>query len=300
MEHNRVIALGFFDGVHQGHGALLQKARQRAAEQGRTAVALTFDAHPDTVVFGQPVELINTLADRQFLMTQRYHMDEVLTAHFDRAMASMPWEVFVEDYLVKRLGACHVVCGHDFTFGVKGEGNPQRLQEKCAALGVGCDVIDQVAYGGFPISSTHIRQLIHQGSMEEAAHLLGHPHLLTGIVSHGKELGHRLGIPTANLPLPAGILAPAFGVYAAKVFLPDGSQWIAVTNVGVRPTVHDNLGVLVEPWLLDYDGILYGQTIRVEFYRHLRGERKFESLDALKAEILRNAEETRRYFQLHI
>ncbi len=298
MEHNRVIALGFFDGVHQGHGALLQKARQRATEQGRSAVALTFDAHPDTVVFGQPVELINTLADRQFLMTQRYHMDEVLTAHFDRAMASMPWEVFVEDYLVKQLGACHVVCGHDFTFGVKGEGNPRRLREKCAALGVGCDVIDQVAYGGFPISSTHIRQLIHQGSMEEAAHLLGHPHLLTGTVSHGKELGHRLGIPTANLLLPEGILAPAFGVYAAKVFLPDGSQWIAVTNVGVRPTVHDNLGVLVEPWLLDYDGILYGQAIRVEFYRHLREEKKFESLDALKAEILRNAEETRRYFQL--
>lgn len=296
MEHNRVIALGFFDGVHRGHRALLRKARQRADALGCAAAALTFDAHPDTVVFGQPVELINTVADRQYMMTQRCGMDEVLVAHFDRAMAAMPWEVFVERCLLEQLGARHVVCGHDFSFGSKGQGNPQRLAEKCAQLGIGCDVIGRVEYGGFPVSSTHIRQLIHQGRMEEAAQLLGHPHLLTGTVAHGKELGRRLGIPTANLPLPEGVLSPAFGVYAAKVFLADGSQWTAVTNVGVRPTVRDGLGVLVEPWLLDYSGSLYGQTIRVEFYRHLRGERKFESLEALKAEILKNAGETRRYF----
>lgn len=298
MNHDRVIALGYFDGVHRGHGALLQKARQRADTLGCTAAALTFDAHPDTVVFGQPVELINTMADRQYLMTQRYGMDEVLVAHFDRAMAAMPWENFVEDYLVEALGARHVVCGHDFTFGHRGQGNAQRLLEKCAALGVGCDVIGRVEWNGFTVSSTHIRQLIHQGSMEEAAQFLGHPHLLTGIVVHGKQLGRQLGIPTANLPLPQGVLSPAFGVYAARVFLPGGDERLAVTNVGVRPTVHDSLGLVVEPWLLDYEGDLYGQTIRVEFYRHLRGERKFASLEALKAEILRNAEQTRAYFQL--
>ncbi|MGN0980672.1 MAG: riboflavin biosynthesis protein RibF [Candidatus Avoscillospira sp.] len=296
MEHNRVIALGFFDGVHRGHGALLQKARQRAGALSCRAAALTFDAHPDTVVFGQPVELINTMEDRKYLMTQLYGLDEVLVAHFDRAMASMPWETFVEDVLIRQLGARHVVCGHDFSFGAKGQGNPQRLTEKCAQWGVGCDVIGRVEYGGFPISSTHIRQLIHQGSMEEAALLLGHPHLLTGVVTHGKELGRRLGIPTANLPLPEGLLAPAFGVYATKVFLPDGSQWTAVTNVGVRPTVHDSLGPMVEPWLLDYNGDLYGQTIRIEFYRQLRPEQKFASLDQLKAEILKNANQTRAYF----
>lgn len=297
MNHDRVIALGYFDGVHRGHGALLQKARKRADAIGCTAAALTFDAHPDTVVFGQPVELINTMADRQYLMTQRYGMDEVLVAHFDRAMAAMPWENFVEDYLVEELGARHVVCGHDFTFGHRGQGNAQRLLEKCAALGVGCDVIGRVEWNGFTVSSTHIRQLIHQGSMEEAAQFLGHPHLLTGTVVHGKQLGRQLGIPTANLPLPQGVLAPAFGVYATRVFLPGGDEQTAVTNVGVRPTVHDGLGLVVEPWLLDYEADLYGQTIRVEFYRRLRGERKFESLEALKAEILRNAEQTRAYFQ---
>ena len=296
MEHNRVIALGFFDGVHRGHGALLQRARQLAGELGCRAAALTFDAHPDTVVFGKPVELINTMEDRQYLMTRVYGMDEVLVAHFDRAMANMPWETFVEDVLIQQLRAKHVVCGHDFSFGAKGLGNPQRLREKCAQLGVGCDVIDRVTCGGVPVSSTHIRQLIHQGRMEESADLLGHPHLLTGVVAHGKELGRRLGIPTANLPLPEGVLAPAYGVYAARVYLCDGSGWIAVTNVGVRPTVHDSLGPMVEPWLLDYDGDLYGQTLRIEFYRQLRGERKFPSLDALKAEILRNAAQTRAYF----
>ncbi len=296
MNHDRVMALGYFDGIHRGHAALLQKARQRADALGCPAAALTFDAHPDTVVFGQPVELINTMADRQYLMTQRFGMDEVLVAHFDRAMAAMPWESFVENYLVKELGARHVVCGHDFTFGYRGQGNARRLQEKCQALGVGCDVIGRVEWKGVTVSSTHIRQLIHQGSMEEAAQFLGHPHLLTGTVTHGKELGRRLGIPTANLPLPQGILAPAFGVYAAKVFLPGGSERIAVTNVGVRPTVHDSLGLVVEPWLLDFEADLYGQTIRVEFYRYLRGERRFRSLEAMKAEILRNAEQTRTYF----
>ena len=297
MKHDRVIALGFFDGVHLGHAALLRLTRRRADELGIPAAVLTFDTHPDTLVYHQPVPLINTLEDRKYLMEEKFSMDEVILAHFDRAMMEMPWESFVEDYLLGELGAKHVVCGHDFSFGYRGQGTPDKLRRLCAQRGVGVNVVDKVSLGGITVSSTHIRQLIRQGDMEAAAQMLGHRHLLSGEVLHGKELGRRLGFPTANLALPEGLIAPAYGVYATLVTLPDGSAHPAVTNVGVRPTVHDQLGRLVEAWILDCTAELYGETIRVEFFTRLRGEKKFDSLEALREEVLRNAAETRAFFQ---
>lgn len=297
MKHDRVIALGFFDGVHLGHAALLRLTRRRADELGIPAAVLTFDTHPDTLVYHQPVPLINTLEDRKYLMEEKFSMDEVILAHFDRAMMEMPWESFVEDYLLGELGAKHVVCGHDFSFGYRGQGTPDKLRRLCAQRGVGVNVVDKVSLGGITVSSTHIRQLIRQGDMEAAAQMLGHRHFLSGEVLHGKELGRRLGFPTANLALPEGLIAPAYGVYATLVTLPDGSAHPAVTNVGVRPTVHDQLGRLVEAWILDCTAELYGETIRVEFFTRLRGEKKFDSLEALREEVLRNAAETRAFFQ---
>lgn len=297
MKHDRVIALGFFDGVHLGHAALLRLTRRRADELGIPAAVLTFDTHPDTLVYHQPVPLINTLEDRKYLMEEKFSMDEVILAHFDRAMMEMPWEAFVEDYLLGELGAKHVVCGHDFSFGYRGQGTPDKLRRLCAQRGVGVNVVDKVSLGGITVSSTHIRQLIRQGDMEAAAQMLGHRHFLSGEVLHGKELGRRLGFPTANLALPEGLIAPAYGVYATLVTLPDGSAHPAVTNVGVRPTVHDQLGRLVEAWILDCTAELYGQKIRVEFFTRLRGEKKFDSLEALREEVLRNADETRAFFQ---
>ena len=297
MKHDRVIALGFFDGVHLGHAALLRLTRRRADELGIPAAVLTFDTHPDTLVYHQPVPLINTLEDRKYLMEEKFSMDEVILAHFDRAMMEMPWEAFVEDYLLGELGAKHVVCGHDFSFGYRGQGTPDKLRRLCAQRCVGVNVVDKVSLGGITVSSTHIRQLIRQGDMEAAAQMLGHRHFLSGEVLHGKELGRRLGFPTANLALPEGLIAPAYGVYATLVTLPDGSAHPAVTNVGVRPTVHDQLGRLVEAWILDCTAELYGEKIRVEFFTRLRGEKKFDSLEALREEVLRNADETRAFFQ---
>ena len=297
MKHDRVIALGFFDGVHLGHAALLRLTRRRADELGIPAAVLTFDTHPDTLVYHQPVPLINTLEDRKYLMEEKFSMDEVILAHFNRAMMEMPWEAFVEDYLLGELGAKHVVCGHDFSFGYRGQGTPDKLRRLCAQRGVGVNVVDKVSLGGITVSSTHIRQLIRQGDMEAAAQMLGHRHFLSGEVLHGKELGRRLGFPTANLALPEGLIAPAYGVYATLVTLPDGSAHPSVTNVGVRPTVHDQLGRLVEAWILDCTAELYGETIRVEFFTRLRGEKKFDSLEALREEVLRNADETRAFFQ---
>ena len=295
----RVIALGFFDGIHNGHAALLRCVTQRAQTLNAVPAAVTFDTHPENLILKQPVPLITSPADRADIMQRLFGIRDVIVAHFDQRMMHMPWEEFITDYLVAEHGAVHLVAGHDFHFGYKGEGNPERLQEKCAQLGIGCDIIPPVYQEGRVISSTYIRTLIAQGEMEEANAFLGHPHSLTDRVSHGKKLGSTLGFPTVNLRIPAGVITPAFGVYATKVFLEDGRSFAAVTNVGVRPTVHDSDGhVTVEGFILDFDGDLYGQSVRMEFYKFLRPEQKFPSLDALRAAVMENARQTREYFSL--
>lgn len=295
-DKKRVIALGFFDGVHLGHGALLKRVAQVAGETGAVPAAVTFDTHPDQLVMGSPVPLINSPADRAELMRGEYGIQEVIVAHFDDRMMKMPWEDFVTDYLVRENGAVHLVAGHDFHFGYMGRGNPERLKEKCAQLGLGCDIIPKVEKDGITISSTYIRTLIRQGEMERAAEFLGHPHLLTDTVAHGKKLGSRLGFPTVNLHFQAGVIIPAFGVYATMVTLEDGARYPAVTNVGVRPTVDRDGAVTVEGYLLGFSGDLYGQTVRMEFHKFLRGEKQFSSLEDLREEVRHNAQQTIEYF----
>ena len=295
QEKDRVIALGFFDGVHMGHGALLRRVAEVAARLEAVSAAVTFDYHPKTLVGSKCVSLINTPEDREWLMKSVYGINDVIVLPFDRAMMELPWDRFVTEVLVEQFQAIHVVAGHDYRFGYKGEGNPQRLKELCARLGIGCDIIDKVELDGVTISSTHIRTLLERGEMEQANRFLGHPHVLSGLVVHGKQVGRTIGIPTANLVIPERVLVPAYGVYATRVMTEDGSC-LAVTNIGVRPTVEDGRGVTVEPWILDFDGDLYGKTIRVEFHKQLRGEKKFGSLEELKQEILHNAEQTREYF----
>ncbi len=287
----RVIALGFFDGVHLGHGALLSRTRQAADRLGGEACAVTFDTHPDRLVFGTPVPLINTPEDRAALMRELYGIDRVLTLHFDRAMMDLPWEDFISRVLVERYGASHVVCGHDFHFGRRGEGNPQRLADRCRALGLGCDVIPPVKLDGVVVSSTYIRTLLERGDLEQAARFLGHRHRLSGTVVSGRHLGRTIGIPTANLTLPEGLVRLPYGVYACRAMVPAGA-YRAVTNIGVRPTVNGRTPT-VESWLLDYEGDLYGQPLRLELCRFLRPEQKFPSLETLRQAILDNARTVR-------
>ena len=293
----RVIALGFFDGVHIGHGALLSRCAQRAAELNAVPAAFTFDLHPSALIPGkEPVPLLTTPADRAGLMERLYGIREVLIAHYDQAMMTTPWRQFITDYLLRDHGAVHLVVGHDFHFGYKGEGDPQKLQALCAELGVGCDVIPKVELEGITVSSTHIRSLLAQGDRDRAAKFLGHPHVLTAFVSHGKKLGSTLGFPTVNLHFTPGLLIPAYGVYACKAVFENGDSRLAVTNIGTRPTVQDGDSVTAEGFLLDFDGDLYGQKIRMEFYHYLRPEKKFNSLDALRSEVMRNAQQTRDHF----
>ena len=286
-----VLALGFFDGVHLGHGGLLKKTREVANRLGLPAAALTFDTHPDTLVFGAKVPLLNTPEERKYLMQSLYGIDQVLTLHFDRATMEQPWQEFVRKTLVQKYRAAHVVCGHDYRFGAGGRGTPEKLAEECARLGLGFDCIPEIRLEGQTVSSTLIRSLLEGGETAKAVRFLGHPHILTGTVISGRRLGRTLGIPTANLSVSEGILVPKFGVYAARAVF-DGQTRPAVVNIGVRPTV-DGHTATVEPWILDFDGDLYGHTLRLELTDFLRPEQKFASLEALKAEVLRNAETVR-------
>ena len=289
----RVIALGFFDGVHLGHGALLRRAAEEAKKRGCESAVFTFDRPPKEVITGIPCPLINSPEDRAELVKRLYGIDEMIMVPFDDEMRTTPWDRFVTDILVGRYGAVHLVAGHDHHFGHRNQGSPELLKEKCAELGLGCDIIPAVTLDGVTVSSTHIRKLLEEGDVETARAFLGHPHVLTQTVGHGRQLGRTIGIPTANLVAPPHVLLPKRGVYAAKITLPDGRAFGGVTNVGVRPTVNNGQDVTVEPWILDFDGDLYGQAIRVEFFQRLRDERKFESLDALRSQIETDAVKTR-------
>ena len=287
-----IYALGFFDGVHIGHQALLRACREIRGDFLHGVV--TFGEHPDALVLGAPPRLINTIGDRQWLLRERFGMDRVVTLPFDRQLMTMDWEKFL-DMLRSQYGAAGFVCGEDFVFGYRARGTAAGLKEYCSREGLPVAVVPEQLAGGKRISSTRIRNELEAGSMSAAVELLGHPHILRGEVIHGRALGRQLGIPTANLLLPEEVAVPRFGVYITKVIV-DGTGYPAVTNIGTRPTVSGH-GVTVESWLLGYEGDLYDRVLTLEFYSFLRPEQKFDSLEALQAEVRRNAEQTIQYFR---
>ncbi|MBR2666684.1 MAG: riboflavin biosynthesis protein RibF [Oscillospiraceae bacterium] len=294
----RVIALGFFDGVHIGHGALFRRAAEMARELEATPAAVTFDVPPAKRMGGQPVPLLSSLDVRRELMEELYGV-EMLTLIFDDELRQLPWDDFITEVLIREYDAVGVVCGRDYRFGWKGAGTSAMLQEKCAQLGLACQVIDKIALSGTTVSSTYIRGLVTEGNVREARRFLGHPYMLSGTVEHGKRLGRRIGIPTTNLTPSEGLLLPPFGVYTTVARLESGARYPAVTNIGVRPTVDDSARVSIESWLLDFDGDLYGQHLRVELYDYLRPERKFSSLEELVREIHRDRDVVRSWIERH-
>ncbi|MGM9521227.1 MAG: riboflavin biosynthesis protein RibF [Oscillospiraceae bacterium] len=292
----RVIALGFFDGVHLGHGALLRTAAQRASELGVEPAVISFDIPPSKTIDNAPVPLINSPLDRADIMKRFYGIDDLIFLHFDYELRHMEWWRFIE-WLKSDFGAVHLVAGYDFRFGYKGAGNVQLLREKCAELNMGVDIVEKISYGGAPISSTRIRALLSEGRCQEANELLGHRHLLTDFVRYGYRFGRTLGTPTINMRFEDGVLIPRHGVYIAEAHILDsGKCFEAVTNIGVRPTVGGEDAVSVESHLLGYSGNLYGRKIRVEFHKFLRPEMKFERVELLRDQIRRDAAETQAYF----
>ena len=294
-EKKSVIALGFFDGVHRGHAELIKTAKLRAKELGAEAAVLSFDVSPEAVITGHGVPLISSVDTRVDLVKRCFGIENVIIYHFDKNTMEMPWQLFI-DTLIEKYSAAHLVIGHDFHCGYKGEGNPQRISEYCAKIGIGCDIIPKFTLDGITVSSTYIRELITSGDIGRANYFMGHPFVFAGTVKDGRKVGRKLGAPTINLDGDdESLVLPARGVYATKVLL-DSEEKLAVTNIGVRPTFGESEKLTVETYILDFDGDLYGKYIRIEFFKFLRGEIKFKNAEELKAQIAKDIEDTRAVF----
>ena len=290
---NKIFALGFFDGVHLGHQALLKECCALAEKKNAQPCAITFQQHPQSLFSENPPKLINTNDDRQRLLRQ-YGIEAVFSYPVTKAVMGMPWEIFLEELL--HAGAIGFVCGNDFRFGNRGEGNAEKLKKFCQEQNLTYSIVEDQTMDDIRVSSTYIRSLLEEGEMEQAVRFLGHPHILTGEVVAGRKIGRTIGIPTANLAIPKDVVQLRHGVYACKATVEE-KTFLAVTNVGSRPTVGGHV-VTVEPWLLDFQGDLYGKTLTLEFYSFLRPERKFDSLEELKGEIQKNALQTRKFFEI--
>ena len=285
------LALGNFDGVHRGHQAVIGAAVRAARAAGVPALVATFDPHPSRHFRpDSPPFALTTLAQKLQLF-EGLGVDGAVVIPFDGALAGLSAEGFAREWLVERLGVTHVVTGEDFTFGKGRSGSALTLAELGRSLGFTAEAVAPIRANDEVVSSTRIREALAAGDTEAATRLLTRPFTVAMPVIHGDKRGRTIGVPTANQELGT-YLRPRYGVYAVRVRLPDGSLWTGVANLGIRP-MFDPPRELLETWILDWSGDLYTQTIEVALVRWLRGEMKLDGLDALKAQIARDAEAAR-------
>jgi riboflavin kinase/FMN adenylyltransferase len=276
----RRVAIGTFDGVHLGHREVIAGAE----------TVITFDPHPQSVVApGTQPRLLTTL-DRKAELVESLGIDELVVIPFDGDFAARSAQDFVDHVLVERVAATHVSVGENFRFGHKAQGDAQMLAGDARFE---TRTVPLLEVDGEVVSSSHIRGLLAGGAVQYADELLGAPFSVDGEVQHGDKRGRTLGFPTANLVPRPGFVVPGHGVYACRVQLADGTQVAAATNVGVRPQFVTGRGELIEAFLIDWSGDLYGEKIRIEFLRRLRGERRFDSVDALVEQMGRDVDEAR-------
>ena len=295
-----VVTIGAYDGVHLGHQAVLRLVRELADARGFEAALVTFDRHPADVVRPESApRLLTTLEQRLELLDATGDLDLCWVLTFDEARSKEAAEDFVREVLVDGIGARLVVVGADFHFGHRRGGNVPLLERMGAelgfeVLGLGLVAVEGEASGA-PYSSTRIRELLAKGDVAEAARLLGRPHEVRGVVERGDQRGaEHLGFPTANLTVPERICLPADGVYAGTFVAEDEVERPAAISVGTRPTFYEDGDVLVEAYVLDFDGDLYGQRVKVRSREWVRGQERFDSTEALVEQMHADVEATRR------
>lgn len=276
----RRVAVGMFDGVHRGHRAVIAGAD----------TVLTFDPHPTTVISPEHTPKLLTTPARKAELLASIGVEEMVLIPFDREFAGRSAQSFIDDVLVGSLTATHVSVGENFRFGRRAEGLPTLLEQDTRFE---TRVVQLLEVDAEIVSSSHIRGLIAGGAMEYAVELLGAPLVIEGSVTHGEKRGRTLGYPTANLVPEEGYLTPAYGVYATRAWI-DGASYAAATSIGIRPQFATGLGELIEAFVLDFDGDLYGRTLRLEFHKRLRGEKRFDSVEALLEQMGRDVQNTRR------
>ncbi len=284
------VALGNFDGVHRGHAHLIRSAH--AARPDRALAVLTFEPHPRRVFRPDDPPFRLTLAGERAAALAGLGVAILYQLPFDRAFSELSAEAFVGEVLHRGLGAAHLACGPDFAFGHRRAGDVGFLATAAERLGIGLTVVPPLADAQGPLSSTRIRRALQDGYPERANAELGRAWSIAGVVAEGDRRGRTIGFPTANVALGEH-LEPARGVYAVRVRLGDGSAKRGVANIGRRPTVASGAESRLEAHLFDFEGDLYGQAIAVELHRFLRSERKFESLEALRAQIAVDAAEAK-------
>jgi riboflavin kinase / FMN adenylyltransferase len=302
-----VVTIGAYDGVHVGHEAVLRLVREGATAGGRSAVCLTFDRHPAEVVRPESAPcLLTTLEQKLELLAATGFVDTTAVLTFDEARSHEPAEEFVETILVRGLHAKRVVVGADFHFGYRRHGSVRLLEQMGAELGfevIGLGLIPVVGdRGGTPYSSTEIRRLLAEGAVGHAAAMLGRPprpYEVRGTVVRGDGRGRELSFPTANVVPPSRTCLPADGIYAGTFLAEDGVERAGAISLGRRPTFYaDAERSLLEVHVLDFDGDLYDQSVKVRFVEHLRAEDRFDSVEALVAQIRRDVEACRALFDL--
>jgi riboflavin kinase/FMN adenylyltransferase len=285
------LTIGVFDGVHRGHQQIVRQLTAGARQDDVPAVALTFWPHPARVLGGSQVKCL-TMPDERAELLLSFGVDTVVTHRFDAAVANLSALEFMAR-VKNHLGLRHLLIGYDFALGKGREGNAARLSEIGRELGYTVEVVGAVSDESGVISSTEIRKLVAVGDVAEAAKLLGHSYSLHGPVVRGDGRGRKIDFPTANIEYPADKLIPANGIYVGRARL-GGAEYAAAVNVGVRPTFQDEADKpIVEAYLLDFDGDIYGQDLRLEFVARLRDELKFPSVQALVEQMHRDVAQTR-------
>lgn len=290
----RTVVLGNFDGIHRGHQQLIHLGRQIADQNDEELAVFTF--YPQIHQVLDPA-FCYLLSEQQKL--ERFgnlRVDVVETVPFDETIATLSPEEFVKTILAEKLRARHIVVGFNYSFGHKGAGNPQLLQELAEKYQIAVTVMEPYQLDGELVCSTAIRQALRDGNVEQANHLLGYTYSIEGPVVHGNQIGRTIGFPTANIQPQEGILLPGNGVYAALTTV-DGKVYPGILNIGLRPTIERSTGVNIEVNLFGFDDDTYGKTIRTELHYFLRSEKKFENLDALKAQLQQDKEQTAKLFE---
>jgi riboflavin kinase / FMN adenylyltransferase len=277
-----VVAIGNFDGVHLGHRAILKAAIDRARAAGGTAFALTFEPLPLQFLFPERAPALILTPEDKLELLRLSGIDGVIVINFDRAFSLLGPREFVHDYLLGRIGARDVVVGHSVGFGHNRAGNASVMVELGREFGFDTIVVGPVKVGGIEVSSSKVRELIQAGDLRAAARLLGRCHFLRGTVVKGRERGRTIGFPTANAQSDTQCIPPD-GVYATRVLLADGA-FDSITNIGMRPTFGETART-IEAHIFNFDRDLYGQRIALEVVERVRGERKFDSAEALSKQI---------------
>ena len=288
------VTLGKFDGLHRGHQKLINLIRREQGEKNRSVI-FTFDVSPRSYILHSPPKYLLTYEERREL-AENLGVDILAECPFTEALMHMEPEDFVKEYLAERLHARYLAVGPDFRFGYQRRGTPELLKELGRTYGFRTEIVEKEKYKGRDISSTFVREELEKGHIEEVNQLLGYTYFTKGEIVHGRQLGRTIGIPTANLIPPIIKKLPPNGVYITESLI-QGKTYQGITNIGYKPTVKENfLGV--ETYLFSCNADLYGQEAEVRFYRYLRPEIKFSSLEELKCQMLKDIEEGKSYFRL--